>query len=565
MEKNMRTLTLVMILALAPFVAAQAATGGSPSGSTGPGSPGGSGPGPTTGDGWTQQVSDAAWSNRSAHTSVEFKNRMWVLGGVTGSTYNADAWSSTDGANWTLETNAAPWGGRYSHASLAFNGRLWVLGGNSTGGLLNDVWSSTDGINWTLETTGAAWAPRMTHAGVVFNNRMYVIGGCVGGFNYTSDVWSSTDGVNWTAETSAAPWQERLHPGVVVYNNQLWMMGGTTPPATTGQPIASLLNDVWSSPDGINWTQVNPSALWSARTLHRVAVYEGRMWVMGGYDQYWSYTYTPFTNDTWSSTDGVTWTWENTAAPWTPRESHAVLTFDNRIWMLGGNAYGGLDNSVWSYEETAPVITSTPPAQVAPGSLYSYDITTTGYPAPTLGASGLPAWLSLNGSTLSGTPASSDAGLSGTITITATNSKGNDTQSFQILVEGPPVISSVPVTTATVGALYSYTVTASGAPVPTLTASGLPGWLSFDTFSGELHGTPDVADGGTSAVITITASNGIAPDAVQTFTVEVSNAMSTGGGDAAAGGCVANGGAGWLLITLPLLLVGLRVRKEVRA
>jgi len=48
---------------------------------------------------------------------------------------------------------------------------------------------------------------------------------------------------------------------------------------------------------------------------------------------------------------------------------------------------------------------------------------------------GLPAWLTLSGNTLSGTPGAADLGVSGTITITATNSNGNDTQVFTINVQ----------------------------------------------------------------------------------------------------------------------------------
>ena len=48
-------------------------------------------------------------------------------------------------------------------------------------------------------------------------------------------------------------------------------------------------------------------------------------------------------------------------------------------------------------------------------------------------------------------------------------------------MSGPPTITSAaPPTTATVGTAYSYTLTATGTPAPTLSASGLPGWLAFN-------------------------------------------------------------------------------------
>ncbi len=86
----------------------------------------------------------------------------------------------------------------------------------------------------------------------------------------------------------------------------------------------------------------------------------------------------------------------------------------------------------------APAFTSTPQTAATEQVAYSYTVTTSGSPAPALSASGLPSWLSLSGSTLSGTPAPSDAGSSATVTLTATNAAGSVDQTFQINVAALP-------------------------------------------------------------------------------------------------------------------------------
>jgi hypothetical protein len=85
---------------------------------------------------------------------------------------------------------------------------------------------------------------------------------------------------------------------------------------------------------------------------------------------------------------------------------------------------------------TAPVITSTAPANAFVGNLYSYTPTVTGNPTPTLSITSgtLPAWLTLAGGVLSGTPAAGDIGTVGPVTLTATNSAGTGDEVITITV-----------------------------------------------------------------------------------------------------------------------------------
>ena len=117
-----------------------------------------------------------------------------------------------------------------------------------------------------------------------------------------------------------------------------------------------------------------------------------------------------------------------------------------------------------------------------------------------------------------------DIGLSETITITASNGVEPDAiQTFAITVSPAPfapMITSTAPMTATVGTVYSYVVIATGIPTPTLSVTNLPAWLSFDG-TDTISGTSTVGNIGLSETITITVSNGINPDAIQSFSIFV--------------------------------------------
>jgi uncharacterized protein YceK len=76
---------------------------------------------------------------------VVYNNLMWVIGGVDSSDNKLnDVWYSSDGANWKEATGSsgATFPGRYSHTSVNFNNTIWVIGGinESETYFLNDVW-----------------------------------------------------------------------------------------------------------------------------------------------------------------------------------------------------------------------------------------------------------------------------------------------------------------------------------------------------------------------------------------------------------------------------------------
>jgi len=230
---------------------------------------------------------------------------------------------------------------------LVFQGKLWLLGGWNPAFLPvtnSEVWCSVDGVVWTMVAV-APWPPRHDAGYAVLNDKMWVVGGDRNTGNYQNDVWCSSDGINWQQVTDDAPWGGRATQYVLAFNNRLWLMGGQQIFETTVPPVIAY-NDVWSSADGANWELVTPSAAWSPRGLIMGnVVFQGKMWVIGG----GQYDIRTFNNDVWSSPDGANWTQVLAQAPWTPRQYQCITVFDNKIWMMAGGdaeSQGGL-NDVW--------------------------------------------------------------------------------------------------------------------------------------------------------------------------------------------------------------------------
>src|ERR1019366_6155155 len=155
------------------------------------------------------------------------------------------------------------------------------------------------------------------------------------------------------------------------------------------------------------------------------------------------------------------------------------------------------------------------------GWVGSFTVTATGSPTPSITESGaLPGGMTFTAGILSGT-----ASASGTFPITFTASNGvlpNAVQNFTLTVSPTqaPVITSASSTTFTEGVAGSFTVTATGSPTPSITESGaLPGGMTFT--AGILSGTPTALG---TFLITFTASNGISPNAVQSFTLTINQA-----------------------------------------
>ncbi|MCM2311705.1 MAG: putative Ig domain-containing protein [Steroidobacteraceae bacterium] len=262
-----------------------------------------------------------------------------------------------------------------------------------------------------------------------------------------------------------------------------------------------------------------------------------------------AYSFVPLAADA----DGDTLTFSSAGKP-------AWLTFDTRTGRLSGTpstaqlgTYSNIRISVSDGKSTAslpafsinvaaadttnrsPTISGNPATTATEGVAYSFQPSASdpdGDPL-TFSASGVPTWLTFNSGTgrLSGTPPAGTTGSFGPIVITV--SDGNSSASlgaFTITVSGqaptnsPPTISGTPATGATVGKPYAFQPSASDADGDVLRfgVANAPSWMTFDTVTGLLAGTPGDANVGTFGNIVVSVSDGKASATLPAFSITVS-------------------------------------------
>ena len=309
---------------------------------------------------WEFVTDKAAWAGRDGAGALIFKNRMWLLGGWNPRdrknfprTSNSEVWSSQDGLNWELELPQAPWEGRHTAGYAVHGGKMWIVGGDvNQGHYQNDVWSSTDGVKWELVNSNVQWGPRALHCTASFKSELWIMGGqTMPGFvengqvglhdRFYRDIWKSSDGSQWTMVTKNAPWSKKgMVGGSVVLNCKLWLLGGGTYDTPT-TPDRTFSNEVWNTSDGITWESISNSPPWMARQYHDVAVFDEKMWVLGGFGNNHINL-----NDVWYSPDGKNWT-ELPDTPWTERHASSVFVFDKCLWVMAGNNAWPMVSDVW--------------------------------------------------------------------------------------------------------------------------------------------------------------------------------------------------------------------------
>jgi hypothetical protein len=176
-----------------------------------------------------------------------------------------------------------------------------------------------------------------------------------------------------------------------------------------------------------------------------------------------------------------------------------------------------------------PVFTSDTTGSFVRGAPGSFDLTTTGVPAPrfSISAGRLPAGLTITDhgdgtATIAGTPTAGTGSVS--VGVTASNTEGSTDATLTVQIEDVPAFTSPAEVSFDAGAANSFTVTTSGLPAPTIVVDQpLPDWLAFDDFgdgTGVLR-TVGAVPPGSSAVVMLRAMNAVGADATQAITVRV--------------------------------------------
>jgi MYXO-CTERM domain-containing protein len=224
------------------------------------------------------------------HGSVVANGHLYVVGG-NGALALSDVYVAPINANGTLgafaSTTSLP-AFRSYFPCVAYNGYLFVLGGSTSAGRQSDVLaaplngSGTGALgSFTSVTPVVGFGTRDSHASVAYNGYLYVVGG-VSGATPVSDVQMTPLGVAGTVGsfvgTTPLPTARSMHAGVA-YDGYLYVIGGYDGVAPLAEVLAAPINS-----DGTLGAFGATTSLPTARFGHASVVYNGYLYVIGGFD-----------------------------------------------------------------------------------------------------------------------------------------------------------------------------------------------------------------------------------------------------------------------------------------
>lgn len=280
---------------------------------------------------------------------IYFQNTLWLMGGKNrdGNTDN-QIWSSTDGFHWQV-AGVAPFSTRHGFSLTYFNNAIWLIGGiDNNNNRLSDVWRSTDGLNWqAMEQADNAALPTIAyHQTLNVNNQLHVYFGEGGAGN--SGAYVSADGITWTLKPFTNPPPDRemaqMSQGKIQEGpNKVWLFGGS---ADLIGGAHQYLNDLWSSEDGLSWTQVTPTGEALPATDHGQLVhFQDKLWLFGGYNSAGNNQ-----GKSYHSTNGIEWqlVQPDNSHNALNRAAFATVEREERLYFIGGFRSGFWLNDTWS-------------------------------------------------------------------------------------------------------------------------------------------------------------------------------------------------------------------------
>ena len=204
--------------------------------------------------------------------------------------------------------------------------------------------------DWVLETKHAGWRQRDSQGRIRVPRAPL---DCRGLVRVPSKRRLATCGRPPTGDRGSSsrkppPWRHSDLPMSLAFQGRMWMMGGWYNGRLPGH---SASNQVWWSTDGVTWQRATMAAGWSPRIAAGTVEFRGRMWILGGTEDYYFGNDKSLKNDVWSSADGNQWKLETSKAGWSPRAYHQAVALHDKIYVFGGGNYAPAyhaRNDVWS-------------------------------------------------------------------------------------------------------------------------------------------------------------------------------------------------------------------------
>ena len=317
-------------------------------------------------------------------------------------------------------------------------GHIFVFGGGTSGSGSNQVNRYDVGTNsWTTMAPMPAALRGTTAVAGPNDGRIYVMGGrnasgpvaTVYAYDFVSNTWALETNLP-TAVTDAA--------AVLDSDGRILVLGGRNAAGT-------LLNTVQVSQD-LDAVDSAPTFVSSPSTTATSTVLYSYQVVATGNPLPTFSLVSPPPGMTMNASGLISWT---------PNETHV----GSRTVTIRATNRAGFVDQVYSIDvvSSLPLITSTPVTTGGTGTTYQYAVQATGSPAATFSLAAWPTGMTINPTTglIGWTPTVSQVG-NANVTVTATNFRGNHSQSFVISVADlavPTTPASLVVETATLNSV----------------------------------------------------------------------------------------------------------------
>jgi hypothetical protein len=258
-----------------------------------------------------------------------------AFGCRTGSSQSAtssDIPQRSSGYIWIQLTENAAFPPSYNFPVYVAKGKMWAMHPQG-------VWSSTNGQVWTREQLPSIRGNVYQTDYVLFNDAVHALGDNAGNYEsikFKPRVRKTSDFRRWEILSEHSNLPGRIFKGVGVFNGKIWLMGGFD-----GK---NYYNDVWSSADGVRWTRVTEHASWSPRTVGQPFVFRDRMYIIGGGVIDGDTETNPSSSrEIWSTADGKEWIKTLDEMPMIA--GGAPVVFDDKLWLVGANRDGSFGRS----------------------------------------------------------------------------------------------------------------------------------------------------------------------------------------------------------------------------
>jgi hypothetical protein len=442
------------------------------------------------------------------------------LSGTQGSSFSFTPAFGTGNSAYALAfvnpTTALPTGLSFSTATGAISGTPTQVGSFAVTLSATNIGGTTT-VPLKIVINSAATAPVITSSSIAPGARV----GTVFSFQLTS---TGTPTAN-AYSASGLPTGLTLTPGTGAISGTPTVFG--TFPVTV-----SAANTVGTGPTSILTISIAPSLLAPVITSSPVVNYGQVGQIFTPFNLTASPAATSFAVTNGTLPAGLSLNTATGAITGTPL---AAAVGKTTVWFAGTTVSGatsvtGLASSVLftiAPAAATPIVNSNGTATAQVGQPFQYVITANNGPLTAFAATGLPSWLSLDGTNgiLSGIPSeATTTALS--IALAATNGGGTGSPKTLLLSVAPapatPIVTSTLTATGRVGTAFAYQITASETPT-SFVASGLPEGLSLNATTGAISGSPTISK---TYVVALKGANGGGLGAPSSLVIDIAPAAN---------------------------------------